>query len=55
MALARVSGWWRERYLGVRLRHRVLVNADLDQFWIFVRSVPWVPRPYVPSSVPDDR
>ena len=55
MALARFSGWWRERHLGVRLRHRLLANADLDKFWVFVRSIPRVPRSYVRPGIPDDR
>ena len=55
MALARIFGWGRERHLGVRLRDRLLADADLDQFWIFVRPVPWVPRSHVCPSIPDDR
>ena len=54
MALARVPGWRRERYLGVRLWDRLLADADFDQFWIFVRSVPRVPRSYVCPGIPDD-
>ena len=55
MALARVPGWWRERHLGVRLWDRLLVDTDLDQFRIFIRSVPRIPRTYVGPGIPDDR
>lgn len=54
MALARVSGRWRERHLGVWLRHRLLANADLDKFWVFVRPIPRIPRPYVRPGIPND-
>ena len=54
MALASVPGWWRERHLGVRLRHRLLANADLDELRVFVRPVPRVPRSYVRPGIPDD-
>jgi len=54
MALARIPGWRRDRHLGVRLWHRLLDNADLDQFWLFLRSVPRVPRSHVRPGIPDD-
>ena len=54
MALARFPSWRGERHLGVWLRHSLLADPDLDQFRIFIRSVPRVPRAHVRSGIPND-
>lgn len=54
MALARVSGWRGERYLGVWLRDSLLADPDLDQLWVLVCLVPRVSRSHVGPSIPDD-